>query len=338
MSMVTPASDATLPYRAKLRAGAVVGRSVALARALHRVQAVAHLGTLPVLLTGESGTGKSLFARVIHQNSPRRDAPLVEVNCAAIPSELWEAEFFGAARNAYTQATSRCGRFAAAEGGTLFLDEIGEIPPEHQAKLLRVLDQGCYERLGEDHTRRADVRIVAATNRDLEQEVRTKRFRPDLFFRLDRFRIHVPSLDERRGDVPELARVLVDRECKSLGLPRVEIADDAMSVLRAAAWPGNVRQLQSVIAQALIEVCAEEGDVILPDHLRLGSTAGADGAASPPAGGSLREATRDFKRRFVHKVLCDVRWNRSRAAQRLGLSRSHLYSLMHDLGIERERP
>ncbi len=331
----------TEKYRARLRIDGLIGRSEALARTLRRLDAAAGIDRLPVLLTGESGVGKSLIARTLHANSRRADGPFVETNCAAIPRDLWESEFFGSSRNAYTQAADRSGRFAAAAGGTLFLDEIGEIPAEQQAKLLRVLDEGKYERLGEDTTRFADVRIVAATNRDLGAEVARGRFRRDLYFRIDRFRIHVPSLAERREDIPELARVLADRECKALGMPALSLSSEAIARLEAEDWPGNIRELQARVLQALILAAADGEREIGPQHLVAPGAAESMPSAcrerEDPASVSLEAATRAFRRTFVATALQEEVWNISVAAQRLGISRSNLYVLMQQLGIERPR-
>jgi anaerobic nitric oxide reductase transcription regulator len=341
--------DPTLEYRAALQLEPIAGRSAALAGMFRRLRNAAALDGLHVLLTGETGTGKSLVARVIHENSPRARGPFVEVNCAAIPRELWEAEFFGCARNAYTQATERAGRFASADGGTLFLDEIGELAPDLQAKLLRVLDQGCFERLGEDRTRRANVRIIAATNRPLESDMSTGRFRPDLFFRLSRYQIRVPSLAERREDIGLLAALFVDRECKELGLPASSLDPAVLGALSARAWPGNVRQLQSVIAQAVIEASASDASEVGWEHFAPDAGAlllAAEPAplsagtapvsvvpvsvplASPPPVQRFAEATRDFQRQLVASAVEAEHGNVTRAARRLGLSRSHVYTCL----------
>jgi transcriptional regulator with GAF, ATPase, and Fis domain len=308
---------------------------------LRRLDAVAAIDRLPVLLTGESGVGKSLIARILHANSRRADGPFIETNCAAIPRDLWESEFFGSSRNAYTHAVDRPGRFAAAAGGTLFLDEIGEIPHEHQAKLLRVLDEGKYERLGEDTTRRADVRVVAATNRDLAVEVSRGRFRPDLYFRIDRFRIQVPSLAERREDIRELATVLADRECKALGAPQISLSPAALSRLEAHEWPGNVRELHAVVSQAVIMAAADGESEVGLDHLEPFERcveSSAEHVEPEPMSRSaitLEAATREFQREFIGAALEHESWNISASARRLGMSRSNLYVLIRQLGVER---
>ena len=205
------------------------------------------------LILGESGTGKELVAREIHQRSRRKDKPLVRVNCASIPKDLFESEFFGHTRGAFTGAIKdRAGRFEAAEGGTIFLDEIGEVPLDLQSKLLRVLQEKCYERVGEDRTRQADVRVIAATNRDLEQAVAAGRFREDLYYRLNVFPIQVPPLRERMEDVPLLAKHFIESSVKELGCPKPRLTRAAIAKLQNYHWPGNIRELRNVIERAII--------------------------------------------------------------------------------------
>jgi transcriptional regulator with GAF, ATPase, and Fis domain len=206
-----------------------------------------------VLILGETGTGKELIARELHRRSRRKDKPLVRVNCACIPKELYESEFFGHARGAFTGAVKdRVGRFEAAAGGTLFLDEIGEIPLELQSKLLRVLQEKCYERVGEEITRRADVRIVAATNRDLKKEVTEGRFREDLYYRLNVFPMKLAPLRERREDIPLLATHFVELSLRELGCPRPRLTRAGIEILQGYDWPGNIRELRNVIERAVI--------------------------------------------------------------------------------------
>ncbi|MHB8765633.1 MAG: sigma-54-dependent Fis family transcriptional regulator [Deferrisomatales bacterium] len=232
--------------------GPIVGRSAALRRLLEQVALVAPTEA-SVLILGESGTGKELVARAIHEGSGRRDRPLVRVNCASVPRELFESEFFGHARGAFTGALrDRAGRFEVADGGTLFLDEVGEIPPELQAKLLRVLQEGTFERVGDDRTRRVDVRVVAATNRDLRAEAAAGRFRQDLYFRLSVFPLEVPPLRERLEDVPDLARHFLSLTCRRLGVPEPALKQGHLLTLQGYGWPGNVRELQNVIERAVI--------------------------------------------------------------------------------------
>lgn len=259
--------------------GRFVGASAALAAIERRIELVAPTGAA-VLITGESGTGKELVAREIHGRSRRSARPLIKVNCAAVPRELYESEFFGHAKGAFTGATrDRVGRFELADGGTLFLDEVGEIPPDLQSKLLRVLQEGELERIGEEQTRAVDVRVIAATNRDLKREAEAGRFRPDLYFRLNVFPIEVPPLRQRPEDVAPLAEHFLQQAATRLGraVPRLTRAD--ADALRRYDWPGNVRELQHVIERAAI--------VSTGRHLVLDLPAPAGAAVPPAPGGAL---------------------------------------------------
>src|SRR5690606_14795526 len=206
-----------------------------------------------ILITGESGTGKELIARAIHQASTRRDRPLIRVNCAAIPKDLFESEFFGHIKGAFTGAINdRIGRFELADGGTLFLDEVGEIPLELQGKLLRVLQDQQFERVGENQTRAVDVRVIAATNRDLGTEIREKTFREDLYFRLNVFPIESVPLRHRSEDIPILARSFVNRACQRFNRPPLMLREQDLEILKTYHWPGNVRELENVIERQVI--------------------------------------------------------------------------------------
>jgi DNA-binding NtrC family response regulator len=230
----------------------IVGKSSALCRVLQQVETVAPTDST-VLILGETGTGKELIARALHLRSRRKHKPLVRVNCASIPKELFESEFFGHAKGAFTGAIrDRAGRFEAAAGGTLFLDEVGEIPLELQSKLLRVLQEKSYERVGEEKTRRADVRIVAATNRDLKKEVAAGRFREDLYYRLNVFPLRVVALRERKEDIPLLATHFVELLVRELGCPKPRLTRAGVETLQAYDWPGNIRELRNVIERAVI--------------------------------------------------------------------------------------
>jgi DNA-binding NtrC family response regulator len=232
--------------------GAMIGQSAALRQIAKQIEMVAPTDA-SVLILGETGTGKELIAEEIHRNSRRRAKPLVRVNCACIPKELYESEFFGHARGAFTSAfRDRTGRFEMAEGGTLFLDEIGEIPVELQSKLLRVLQEKRYERVGEDRTRQADVRIVAATNRDLKSEVAAGRFREDLYYRLNVFPIKVAPLRERKEDIPLLTIHFLKLSVKELRCPTPRLTRAGLEILQGYDWPGNIRELRNVIERAVI--------------------------------------------------------------------------------------
>lgn len=232
--------------------GDMVGQSSAIRKVEEQIELVAPTDST-VLVTGESGTGKELVAREIHRRSSRAERPLIKVNCAAIPRELYDSEFFGHSKGSFTGAVrDRVGRFELADGGTLFLDEIGEIPLDLQSKLLRVLQEGELERVGEEHTRRIDVRIIAATNRDLKSESEAKRFRSDLYYRLSVFPIELPALAERKEDIPLLAEHLLAQLARKLGKPVPGLTRANVRELKRYHWPGNIRELQHVLERALI--------------------------------------------------------------------------------------
>jgi len=286
-----------------------------------------------ILLLGENGTGKELAARAIHDGSPRKARPFVTVNCAAIPETLFESELFGHLRGAFTGATdARRGKFSQADGGTLFLDEVGEIPLHLQPKLLRVLESQEVERLGGGAPEKVDVRLVAATNRDLPAEVETGRFRRDLYHRLDVVPVRVPPLRERRTDIPSLAAHFLDLACRRNRVRPKTLADDAKAALSAHRWPGNVRELRNVMERIAILVQeAEVGAVLLE---------GLAGAAATPSeieetGGTLAARVDAFERKTVLEALERNRWRMTRTAEQLGLERSHLYKKLKALGIER---
>ena len=239
--------------------GEIVGQSEALRKVLDQVGLVGPADT-SVLICGESGAGKELIARAIHECSRRRDRPMITVNCASVPHELFESEFFGHTKGAFTGAIrDRLGRFELADGGTLFLDEVGEIPLELQGKLLRVLQEGTFERIGDELTRTVDVRIIAASNRDLKQEVEAGRFRHDLYYRLSVFPIEVAPVRERLEDLPALAAHFLEQICGRLGVPQPKLQRRHIDALQRYEWPGNVRELQNVIERAVIR--AQSGDL-----------------------------------------------------------------------------
>jgi len=249
--------------------GNIIGQSDGLAYVLYRAEQVAPANTT-VLILGETGTGKELVAAAIHDMSPRKDRPLITVNCAALPANLVESELFGREKGAFTGADTRqVGRFEVAHGSTLCLDEIGELPLEVQAKLLRVVQHNEFERLGSSHTVKVDVRIVATTNRNLEEEVRKGRFRQDLYYRLNVFPITVPPLRQRREDIPLLVEAFIERYARKLGKQITSIQKETMKALQDYPWPGNVRELESIIERAAI-LCP--GPVLqLADQLEISS-------------------------------------------------------------------
>jgi len=307
----------------------IVGESDALRYVMFRVDQVATTDAT-VLLCGETGTGKELLARAIHRRSPRRGRPFVVVNCAAMPATLMESELFGRERGAFTGAhTSQVGRFELATRGTIFLDEIGELPLEVQPKLLRVLQEGQVERLGNPRTVDVDVRVIAATNRDLSEEVREGRFRRDLYYRLNVFPITLPTLRQRRGDIPLLVWHLIDRLGRVLRRKIDTIPDDVMEALCAHDWPGNIRELENVLQRALI--VSRGGTLSL-------SEAWQPGLETVMTGNSATLV--DVERRHIMRVLDDVRWRiegGGGAAQVLGMKPSTLRSRMLKLGVSRPR-
>ena len=306
----------------------MVGTSAALGRVLAQVEQVASTDA-PVLLLGETGTGKDLVARALHERSRRRERPLVTVNCAALPATLVESELFGYEKGAFTGALQRTvGRFEVAHGGSLFLDEIGELPLEVQAKLLRVLQTGEFERLGSSKTVKGDVRLIAATNRDLEREVREGRFRADLYYRLSVFPITLPPLRDRREDVPLLVWHFVVRRQAALGRDVKRVPERLMRAFTAYDWPGNVRELENVVERALIMT---SGATLAADPVFL-EAAPVVPVVGPKA--SLAEA----ERAHIRAVLDECGWRISgpgNAADRLGLKRSTLQFRMKKLGITR---
>lgn len=318
--------DPTKPWREKLRIEGLIGRSRALAATLKEAAAAAPLRDVTVLLTGESGTGKTHLARVIHENSPRAGGPFVEVNAAAIPDGLVENELFGAIPGGHSVALRAVlGKVGAAQGGTLFLDEIGELPSAAQAKLLQLLHSKEYYPLGSSRAMRADIRIIAATNSDLVEAVANGRFREDLYYRLEVLRIHTPSLSERREDIPELAQYLCDQACRRNGLPRIQLSSSAALAAQAAEWPGNVRQLSNAVERAVARASAEGAPVAEHRHL-FGDGARDDGGNQDAL--TWQEATRRFQRDLLVKALREEGGNVTRVAERLGLVRSHVYTMM----------
>ena len=308
--------------------GEIVGRTPALSVLLEQVRRVA--GTdAPVLVLGETGTGKGLIARAIHERSPRSARPLVTVNCAALPPTLIDSELFGYEKGAFTGAIARTpGRFEVADRGTLLLDEIGELPLDLQAKLLRVLQTGEFERLGSSKTMRVDVRLIAATNRDLEREVREGRFRADLFYRLSVFPLTLPPLRNRPEDIPLLVWHYIERRQAPLGRRIERVPERVMRALCAYSWPGNIRELENVLERALI---LSDGSTLATDPMFLEGRLDSEAASA----GSLAEV----ERQYIIDVLQQCGWKvagRGNAADRLGLNRSTLLSRMKKLGITRD--
>jgi transcriptional regulator with GAF, ATPase, and Fis domain len=314
----------------------IIGRSPAIREVLAATARVAVTDTT-VLLTGESGTGKELVARAIHQASPRADGPFVAINCAALPDTLLESELFGHERGAFTGADrQKPGRFELAAGGTLFLDEVGELSPGVQAKLLRVLQEREFQRVGGTATLRADVRLIAATNKDLAAEVGAGRFRDDLYYRLNVFAIRLPALRERGEDVLLLADVFVRSLGARMAKGDVGLSRDAREALLKYAWPGNIRELQNAIERALI---VSDGGLITAAQLGIRPAAAPPAAADRlPSGGETAplptDSWADTERRMVEDALRRARGNKSRAAALLGLTRSQLYTRLQRYGLD----
>jgi DNA-binding NtrC family response regulator len=315
-------------------AGEILGESPAVKRLLEQIGLVAATDST-VLILGETGTGKELVARAIHDRSPRRERPLVKVNCAALPRELVESELFGHEKGAFTGATQqRRGRFELADGGTLFLDEVGELPLEAQVKLLRVLQEHEFERVGGTRSLRTDVRVIAATNRDLARQVEAGGFRSDLYYRLNVFPLALPPLRERREDIPGLTAHFIDRAGRKLGR-RLDGASPAF-LARAAAygWPGNVRELENVVERAAI---LARGALLEPDGSFPVSGGPGPEQQPPPQGNNGLEAV---ERDHILRVLEATRWvieGEHGAARKLGLNPSTLRARLQKLGIQRAR-
>jgi Nif-specific regulatory protein len=329
--------DPTRPFRDKLRLEGVIGHSAALAAVFKEIACVAPLN-VSIVLAGESGTGKSHLARLIHENSPRAHRPFVELNCATIRPEIMESELFGHRKGAFTGADrDKDGLFTRAEGGTMFLDEISEIPISAQAKLLQVLQSGHYRPLAQEDAalRHANVRVIAATNTDLPAAVAAGRFREDLYYRINVVTVRVPSLAERRGDVVELAVHLCGAACSRHELPHLELSGGARRAIETAEWPGNIRQLEHAVELAAIR-CAAEGSRQIERHHVFPERHGEAAPGNRPA--SLQEATRSFQAELLRQTLEETEWNVLEAAQRLDIARSHVYRLMHAFGIERGTP
>lgn len=328
------ASDPTRELRETLRLESVVGRSEALASVLRQIALIAPL-EISVLLSGESGTGKSQLARLIHDNGPRAGKPFVEVNCAALPEGLFESELFGFLEGSHSTATRRgYGKVAAAEHGTLFLDEISEIPMSAQPKLLQLLQSKQYYPLGAQHPTRADVRVIAATNTDLKEAVAQRRFREDLFFRLQVLPVRVPTLAERPEDIPGLADYFCKAACERYELPRITLSRNVMRAMQAAEWRGNVRQLANAIEAAAIRCAGEGSQQIETTHVFPESH---EAPAAAPHDFTFQEATRQFQARLLRDTLAETGWNVVETARRLDLARSHVYNLIRAFGLERER-
>ncbi len=340
--------------QAEAPADEMVGHGAAMSR-LGALLARAAPSEGRVLISGENGTGKELVARALHRHSRRAAGPFVRVNCAAVPEGLIESELFGHERGAFTGATAvRRGKFELADTGTLFLDEVGDMPPAMQAKLLRVLQENEFERVGGTETLRVDVRVLAATNRDLEAEISAGRFREDLYYRLAVVHLHTPPLRERREDLPELISTFLAEACRRNGRRPLRLLPEAVALLSAQPYPGNVRELRNLIERLAIlcdgpEVTAEAAGELLPAP-RLHRQAEAAGASQPPAvpkaaraapvvgSKPFRELVEDAEREIIIRTLAFAGDNVTEAARLLDLERGHVYKKMKALGLRRGPP
>ncbi|HSB81672.1 MAG TPA: sigma-54 dependent transcriptional regulator [Candidatus Methylomirabilis sp.] len=294
-----------------------------------------------VLIRGESGTGKELIARAIHRQSLRADKPFVEVNCAAIPDELIESELFGHEKGAFTGATNkRRGKFEVADGGTIFLDEVGDMSLKTQAKVLRVLQEQTFERVGGTETLTVDVRVIAASNKPLEEEIQKGNFREDLFYRLNVIPFEVPPLRDRKEDIPLLAAHFLRLFSREYGKQQRSLCAEAMDLLVQYPWPGNVRELRNVMERLVIMVpqdTIQASDLALSLRIRMGAAAETPAEPALDWDGTLREGRERFEREFILRRLGETHWNITRAAERLGLERSNLHRKIKAYGIEMPR-
>ena len=313
----------------------IVGRSEKMLEVSRLIQKVTHSDTT-VLLLGESGTGKELFARAIHNLSPRNNRPFVAINCAAIPSELLENELFGSERGAFTGAVARkMGKFEIAEGGTTFLDEVGDMSPALQAKLLRVLQEKTFERLGGTKLISVDVRIIAASNVDLKEAIGKKTFREDLYYRLSVFPIKIPPLRERREDILNLANHFIRKFCLEMKKPAKSLSQDSLNILDRYHWPGNVRELENTIERAII-LC--EGKKITPEHLAIRIPTTAEIRLREGAG--LKEVSQyaqmEAERGMIVRVLSQTRGNKRKAAEILKIDYTTLFEKIKKYNLQDE--
>ncbi|HLG21348.1 MAG TPA: sigma-54 dependent transcriptional regulator, partial [Candidatus Manganitrophaceae bacterium] len=324
----------------QLRFPKIIGKAPVMLNVVEQMRKVAQ-GKTTVLLRGESGTGKELFARAIHMLSPRKDKTFVAINCAAIPHDLLESELFGHERGAFTGAVGKkIGKFELADKGTIFLDEIGEMDLSLQSKLLRVLEEDEMMRVGGIHNVKIDVRVVAATNRDLTQSIQQKTFREDLYYRLNVFPIFIPPLRERKEDIPALVDHFISYYSKEMKKEIKNLSDDAMDILMAHPWTGNVRELQNCIERAII---LSDGNELLPEHLGLRARPQGDVSFKDlPTDGTLQEvsaaATRLVESKLISKVLKETGGNKTRAAEILQVSYKTLLTKIKEYGIEKSGP
>jgi len=283
-----------------------------------------------ILITGESGTGKELIARLMHNVSPRKEKPFVVVNCGALPETLLETELFGHEKGAFTGAAFRkIGLFETAHEGTIFLDEIGEMSPTMQVKLLRVIQEGTFNRIGSSASITVDVRIISATNKELHEEVKKRKFREDLYYRLNVIHLSIPPLRERKEDIPQLVEFFIDEFKETIGAKDLKISDEALSHIAGYHWPGNVRELENSIERAVVMGSGQE---ILPQDLGIQQTESRDDHVE--VGITLQQALDSFKKDFIRKTLLLTKGNRKRAAEILDIQRTYLSRLIKEYELE----
>lgn len=316
----------------------LIGDSPGIRRVLTVARKVASTDST-VLITGESGTGKELIARAIHRNSARRSAPLVVINCGAIPGELLESELFGHEKGAFTGAhRARPGRFELADGGTIFLDEIGDMSPDLQVKLLRAIQEKCFERVGATRSIHVDIRIISATNKDLARAVEENRFREDLYYRLNVIPVTMPPLRERRSDIPLLAEHFMEKLARRTGMERKRFAPEAMEIMAAYDWPGNVRELENLVERfsVLVDGNTVVGDD-LPDHFKAETSGEPD--AGPLSldvrhGVNFQESMEQHQRALILQALNESNWVKAKAAELLSMKRTTLVEKIKKMKLE----
>ena len=316
----------------------IIGQSSAMQRIFRMVEKVAESDTT-IMLNGETGTGKGLIARAIHEASDRNGKPFIQINCGATPEGLLESEFFGYRRGAFTGATSdKVGKFEMAKGGTIFLDEIGDMSADLQVKVLRVLEEGEFERVGGNRTIKSDARIIAATHRDLEEEVQKGNFREDLFYRLYVIPIMLPTLKERKSDIPYLISYFLGQFGQKVESPLVEVSDAATKILMNYSWPGNVRELKNLIERLVV---LHEGEVILPgdlpEKLRVENEQAAQRKLDASGNGiSFSTAVNEFEKALIISALEKTNWVKNRAAQLLKIKRTTLVEKIKRYNLEKD--
>ena len=315
----------------------IIGHGTAMRKIFKIVEKVASSDTT-IMLNGETGTGKGLIARAIHKASARKDQPFIQINCGATPEGLLESEFFGYRRGAFTGATAdKAGKFEIAHGGTIFLDEIGDMSADLQVKVLRVLEEGEFERVGGNETIKTDARIIAATHRDLEEEVQKGNFREDLFYRLYVIPIMLPTLKERKADIPYLVSHFIEQFADKKNVSRTKFSDDAMAILVNYSWPGNVRELKNLIERLVVlherdEILPEE----LPEKIRAASSRAAQRKDVSGDGISFNTAVSEFEKALIISALDRTDWVKNRAAQLLKIKRTTLVEKIKRYNLEKD--